>query len=1109
MKPRVSTFWLPLVALVLAITGNSHAQTATTGQITGTVRDATGAIIPDAKIVVRSSTGQTYQTTSDAQGFYRLNDLGPGAYSVIITAPGFSERDVTGVIVRITQSSDVPSELTVGPTSQVVQVQGQAPLLQTQDATTGRVIDQAAVHELPLPTRNYEQLLSLSPGTVSVLPNNTDLGEGDSDVDVNGQEDTGNNFQFDGTQVNIIGTNITPVAVPSPDAIQEFIVQTSLYDATQGRNTGGNMDLVTKTGTNQFHGDAFEFFRNEALNANDFFLNRSGQKRPVLRRNQFGGTLGGPVFKNKTFFFLSYQGDRETNGASTLNSISYLNMPTGLTNDRSANTLNRYASSIGVPTINPTALALLQAKLPDGQYAIPNASPNGTQSCSAPLVPSAQPVCVAQTALSSISTFRENQFNANYDQNIGTGDHFFARVFSSNMPEFQAISPDLGEGAYQAPGYGGVLNFRNRVISLDETHIFNQSLINDAHFGFSRVKSSSYPQEPFTNAQFGINNPIGKYPGMSTIEVLGLFTIGSGVLAQEISATGTFQASDMITYTHGGQNIRIGGDALWDNVNLFFASFSRGEMLVNSFPDFLLGGTAPNPATGQLDTITGLLGNGVPNRNLKAFDADGFFQDDIQVNNNVTLNAGVRMQRYGGFSDIDGRLVNFDVNTFLQNNTAACTLAAPCNAPGNGFMMLHGNQTLNPNQVNVAPRFGFAIKPVLTKNLVIRGGFGLYFDRFSARIADFQIFNYPYDIVGVGLGSLETSYPDLSGIKFPLAPVVPSPIPFYYYGVPLTGLQTPISGLYVSKNFASPRDYQYNLNVQYEPFHNWMMEIGYMGSKGDRIISAATLNQTDAPPVLTASGFSQNKVLNGLDEAESNASSNYNALQASLTKRFENHLQFLAAYTYSKSLDTDSGAVENELAAEPGDQNNLSTQYGPSDFDETQRFVFSGIYDAGKVYKGNNRLLSEGANNWASAMIATFQTGMPFSVTCVIGSTIDNRADLVPGEKLTRPGSTESKLNEYFNTNAFSNTCINEPPYGTSSRNLLRAPGQHDVDVSIIKRFSISQQSDLEFRSEFFNVFNFVNFAPPNNNMAAPGAGAVVATSAGPRIIQIALKFNF
>ncbi len=1073
-------------------TAGGFAQSATTGQIIGTVTDATGAFVPSAQVTV-SVGGQQRTVTSDRAGFYRFAQLPPGTYDLHFAAAGFAGADRNGVVVEITQTTTLSPQLAVAGSTTVVQVSSEAPQVDATDATTGQVISEREVHDLPLPTRNFEQLLALSPGTTSNVARNTALGRGDSDINVNGQQATSNNVQIDGIQVNSIGTNSTPnIAVPSPDAIGQFIVQTSLYDATQGRNTGGNVALVTKSGSNKIHGAVFEFFRNEDLNATDFFYKRTNPGvRPILRRNQYGATIGGPLWKDHTYLFLSYQGTREENGEDNVDSLATLNIPQGLTSNRSTAALTALAAAQGVTAISPTALGLLQAVLPGGQFAIPSASGIGCTGGTCP------------TTESALSTFREEQFDINLDHDFSAKDHLAAHVFSANSPQLQGLSAFLGANPFQAPGFGANLYFRNRLISLNETHVFGPNWLNSAYAGFSRIKAYSKPQEPFSNAQFGIGNPLAaRFPGLATIAVTGLFTVGSGALIDEHSVTGTFQFNDTLTWTHGRNNMRVGGDAYLQRLDFLFNFFSRGEIIVNNFQQFLQGGTPASP-------LTGLLGNGVPDRGYRAVDADAFIQDDFRITPKLTLNGGLRFQRFGGFHDIRGRLVNFDPNTFLANHTTACTAAAPCTAPGNGFTLLSGSQTINPDVYNVAPRVGFSAQPLGTDKLVVRGGFGIYFDRFSSRIANLQIFDYPYDIVGVGLGNFTATFPNLANLSFPLAPVVPSPIPFYYFGVPLPGTQTPVSGLYIAKSFTAPYDYQYNFGFQYQPLRQSVFELNYVGAKGTHLLNVATLDQSNAPAVIQASGFSNNKALNGLDLAQSNAASNFNSLQLSYA-RHSKHLQSLVSYTYSKSLDNYSGGPENELAAEPGDQNNLASQYGPSDFDRTQRAVISGVYDAGKVYKGESHLVSQAANGWGGAIISVFQTGLPFSVTCISGNTLYNRADLVSGTRPGYTGSAESRLTNYFNVGAFSPTCTNTAPFGTSSRNLLRGPGQKDVDLSLIKHFPLSEDRNVEFRSELFNVFNFANFANPNNNVLVPSTvGTINQSAGGPRIIQFALKLNY
>jgi hypothetical protein len=1123
----ISKVWA-LVLLTFAATMAAWSQTATTGEIAGTVRDASGAVVPGAKIIVLSQTGQSYSAASDGAGYFRFSNLDPGRYSVSIQAAGFAPFRAEDVIVNVTVSTTLAPQLAPPGTTTTVEVTAETPLLNTQDATTGRVIDEHAIHDLPLPTRNFQQLLALSPGTNAPLTVNTELGRGDIDFNVNGQMGTSNNVIIDGIYANSIGTNSTPnLAVPSPDAIQEFIVQTSLYDATTGRNTGGNVALVTRSGTNGFHGSAFGFLRDTGLNANDYLFKREGLPRGTDNRNVFGGTIGGPIVRDRTFFFLSYQGQREHNADCLSSCIFSDNIPALLTNDRSTSALTSMAASYGAPLINPSSLALLQAKLPNGQYAVPSAGGLAANSDG-----------TVTTLLRSLSLYRDDQFNINLDQNFSATDHLSAKFFSENSPSFEADFAFLGANPNQAPGYGGDLNFRNRLLSIDEMHMFGPRLVNDARIGFARIRGITYPQEPFSNAQFGIANPIaGQFPGLATIEVTGEFTLGSAPLADEKSVTETFQASDYATWTRGRNTLRFGGDVFRNHTDFFFNFFSRGEILTDqtsciayaagcsssaiaNFDQFLDGGLDINPVFGPLDPVIGLLGNGVRNRYMRSLDGDFFVQDDWRLSDRLTLDAGVRVSRFGGISETQGRLANFNPAVFLANNSSPCLPASPCSSPADGFTLLHKGDTLNPSVWNAAPRVGFSWKP--TASMVVRGGYGLYYDRFSSRIANLQILNYPYDIVGLGLGSINAPFPDLSGLSFPLTASVPSPIPLYYYGIPLSGIsQTPISGYYVAPNFTAPYDQQYNLGVEYELWHNWLVEAGYVGSKGTKNINAYTVNQVGSPNygLLTASGFSSNKAFNGLEQAVNNGISHYDSLQLSLTKRMDKHLQFLSSYTWSHSLDNGSEAEETELAAEPGDQQNFNTQYGSSDFDRTQRLVFSGLYDIGKVYGGGSSALGQAVNGWQAASIMTFQTGTPFSVLCASGSALNSRANYIGGSR-GESGGTTSKLDHYFNTAAFScpistapgsgaGPAVDLPPFGLSGRNIIRAPGQKNIDLSVAKHFPLYEQTNLEFRGEFFNVANWANFGAPNNNLLGAAPGAIGVPGSGPRVIQFALKLNY
>jgi hypothetical protein len=1117
MKIRLIAVW---IGCLLALTAPIAAQTATSGQIAGTVHDPTGAAVVGARIVLTAATGQTREAQSSREGYYRFSGIEPGAYSLQVTAQGFATYTANGIVVGVTEIVDVSPKLQIGGATTNVQVTAEAPLVQTETATTGRVVEEREVHELPLPTRNYQQLLGLQPGTSIPLTNNIALGRGDVDINVNGQQATSNNVLIDGIQVNSIGTNSTPnIPVPSIDSVDQFIVQTSLYDATQGRNTGGNVALVTKSGTNKLHGSVFEFFRNDAFNANDYFLKQQGQPRPELKKNQYGITLGGPLVKDKTFFFISYQGQREGNGTDPISSLSYLNVPSGLTSNRSTATLTAYAATLGESsaysaayhwptTIDPTALALLQAKLPNGQYAIPSAAAG--QSCSsAPYaIYTGGPAtyCTVPTTISNRSTFDENQFNTNLDQYLGKADHFAGKFFSSNSPTHQGIFSFLGANANEAPGYGGEVNFRYRLLSLDETHVFSSSLLNDARIGFSRIKGVSLPDEPFTNSQFGIYNSLAaKYPGMATIAETGNFTIGPAPLADEKSVTESFMLTDIITWNHGRHSMRIGGDGMRHHVDFYFNDFTRGEELVNNFGSFLVGGNDADAALGGYPgNITGLLGNGIEDRGIRMWDYDFFLQEDYKATPHLTLNAGIRLNHFGGPSEIRNRMVNFLPNVFTANNPSGCTTATGnCVGANAGFVM--GANPLYNNQAAPDPRVGFSWQPPLSHNFTVRGGVGIYHDRVSSRIANLQIFNYPYDIIGVGFGDLEYPFPSLTGLTFPMAAAVPSALPLYYYGAPFAGTSTPISGYFVNPNFASPYAYQYSLSLQMEPAHNWLVELGYVGVKGVKLLDVLTLNQY---PGVTPFGaaFSDNKAFNGLELVGNNAFSKYNSLQASLTKRMDKHLQMVASYTFGKGEDNYSGSPENELAAQAGNQDNPASQRGLSDFDRKQRLVVSGLLEEGSLYKGSSKLVQGVANEWEAASIMTFQTGTPYSVVCVIGSTVNSRADYATGTITAKaPGQA-------FNPNAYvCDAASFVAPYGNTPRNFLRGPGQKNVDLSVFKNFPITGAGTVQFRAELFNIGNWENFNNPNNNLAVPSTVATTPalSASGPRVIQFVLKYRF
>ncbi|HEV8189108.1 MAG TPA: carboxypeptidase-like regulatory domain-containing protein, partial [Pyrinomonadaceae bacterium] len=403
-----------LTSLFVLLSFASALAQGGTGQLSGSVADTNGAVVPGANVKLTSLvTAQEREATTNDAGDFVFTLLPAGAYKLEITASGFRTVVVDEVRINVTQTTTLPIRLDAATVSGMVTINAEPPLVQQETSQVGRTIEQNTIRQLPLPTRNFQQLLTLSPGTSSSVANNTELGRGDAIISVNGQRTTSNNVRINGIDANSIGTNSTPnIAVPATDTIQEFIVQTSLYDASQGRNAGGNVEAITKSGENAFHGNAYYFLRNTSLNANDFFLNAARRPRPTLNRNQFGGTLGGPIIKDRLYFFGSYQGTRERNGASLNNSLMFPTIPPGLRDDNRTVAGLAAAFNLLPAQINPVMVSILNAKLPNGAFAIPSpATANGL------------------TPISGLSRFRENQFNANFDWRLSDNHTISSKNF--------------------------------------------------------------------------------------------------------------------------------------------------------------------------------------------------------------------------------------------------------------------------------------------------------------------------------------------------------------------------------------------------------------------------------------------------------------------------------------------------------------------------------------------------------------------------------------------------------------------------------------------------------------------------------------------------------
>ncbi|MEP7211506.1 MAG: TonB-dependent receptor [Acidobacteriota bacterium] len=1114
----------------------------TTGQMSGTVTDPNGALVAGAAVKITNiATNYTRETTTSGDGIYGFQQLPPGRYRVEITATGFAATTAEAD-VNITQTTPVDVQLSVSGGTTTVNVE--APVLQTETSQQGRVVTGETLRQIPLPTRNFQQLLTLSAGAQSSVSNNTELGRGDATISVNGQRSTSNSVRINGIDANSIGTNSTPnIAVPATDTLQEFIVQTSLYDASNGRNAGGNVEAITRSGTNDLHGNVYYFKRDDSLNANDPFVKAFGLERPVLKRDQFGGTLGGPVIKNRVFFFGSYQGTREKNGASLTNSLTFPVVPFGLTDSNRTATGLASAFGLAPATINPVAVNLLNARLPSGAFAIPSSGATTRPAgCTAVNIS----LCGAQVVQSGESRFRENQFNINGDFNLSDKHTIAAKFFIADNPTFQANYnfAGLGNGPAQLVGFGGDLAIKQKLYSIADSYVSSSNVVNQFRVGFSRIRVTSVPEEPFTAASLGISNPLSSvYPGAPTLSFAGTdsgFFFGSSTLADQSSRINAYTASDTLSWTVGNHRLKFGGEYRFSQVKFYFNAFSRGQIIY--------GNTTQTAFQNFLQGIgTSLIGSGVFDRYYKVTDTNGFIQDDWKITPRLTVNLGLRYDLYGLPVEDQGRLVNFIPGQVRTGN------------PPNGFVQAEGGplvgvptveKTLVPvDKNNFSPRVGFAFDLWGDQKVVVRGGYGVYYDRISTRYANTQLFNYPYFALGIGLVNTPLSTVLPATFRNASNPFIPVPLPSAFPTVatvpsPLSTLSPagfPIAGVFIDPELQTPYVQQYNLGAQLQLGHNFVGEIGYVGNRGTHLLQVITINQPVYNPATNTfssrlgGAFSSNKNLTGgMQQVQTTSVSRYNSLQMSLTKRFSDGLQFLAAYTVGNSYDYYSGASINELTNIPGDQYNWRLNGGPSDFNRKHRLVFSGVYDIPKLVdnaSGAKWLL----NGWQVAGVAVFQSGLPFSVIDSNGTSRISRANFNPnfaGSDFLTSGSVSDRLNQYFNTSAFASSCQNiasvslpqvcgtattpvnsafdpNSPYGNAPRNLLFGPGQKNVDVSIIKFLPFTERFRGELRAEFFNVFNWVNYANPGSTLGLANFGKITSTSAGPRVVQFAFKLNF
>jgi hypothetical protein len=1141
---RVWWRWVA-AGLVMAGCAGAVAQAPGTGAIAGTVHDPRGAVMAKAEVkAANESTGVTRTAETNAAGTFSMTLLSPGNYTVTVSDGGFADNALHGVIVTVGETEALNFTLAVQQADVNVQVHADEEIAQLDTTTLGRAVDQAAVEALPLATRNFTQILSLSPGVAVALPNAESLGHGSQNVADNGAKTTANNVQFNGVDANNLAQNSAEnageevgIAVPAPDTIAEFKVQTANYDASYGRGVGANVDVVSRTGTNQFHGSVWEFLRNDVLNANLFFVKAQGSPRPELKHNQFGGALGGPIWRDRAFFFGAYQGLREVNGVG----VATTAVLPQLTADRSAATLGAqfcpYSTSAGGTqiacngsNISPVALKLLNFKLANGQYAIPSPQLN------LPTGPGELPI--GQTTYTLPATYNEDQYTANLDANLTSGNQAAARFFYSSAPTKTPFAPN----AATVPGWGNDEVDKNAMLVMSDTQVVNPRLVNVFRFGYMRFDGHEAVANPISAATVGMQGPTGATAGanMPGIMVNGLFILGDAGTPAQSQLTNSFIWQNTLSWTHGRQSVSAGVEAKRHQV-LVNAPFSiDGLVEAGSFNDFLLGQSAAQ--NGSPDGLSNLLfsngSSGFFRRDERYTDFASFVQDDIKANSRLTVNAGVRWEVFGPPSETHGRLLTFDPAIATPGAPSTGTLSGfevPANFQGTlptGVVRLGHNGVWATTYHDVSPRLGFALQLTQHPMLVLRGGAGLYFERLPAGMIEGSLGQPPFSLSEFVFGAQNGAASLASPFNPPLPPN--SAYPMFVPRTPDGTLLLTADNPHMVDSYTE----EYNLNLQYAPARNTLVEAGYVGTRSLHIAGSSMFNQAKlASPTHPVNGETTNTQGNaqarapflGLSEASLNQDTryngNYNSLQASVTQRMSHGLEFLASYTWGKSLNETSGSSGGdmyELWLYTNDQTNPRQAYGLSDFDRSNRGVLSLIYQTPALH-GTPRVLRKALGNWQLSGIAVAQSGTPLTIIDQTAGSVygtypfEQRAQL-SGKAIATKGSIFSRVhNGYLDAAGFApppeapfGSGPGDTDFGNSGTGIVRGPGQRNIDMAVERSFPIEKAGALRFRAEFFNLTNTTNFSNPDHTVTdGPAFGTITSAANNPRIAQFALRYQF
>lgn len=1063
-----------LLAISLSIVPIVLRGQQVTGTILGSVQDPSSGSIVGAKVTASNTdTGLSRTVQSNDQGQYRIDFLPPGNYEVEVANSGFQSFRQTGITLAVGQSARVDAQLQVGQASSTVTVVGGVPAVNTSDATVGQTTTSEQITTLPLVNRTPYSLLTLTPGVQNTSSAIT-LGFPAQRTFINGGADAtmgSVNYYLDGGP-NISSLRNTGNSVPNPDALEEFRVDTNNYSAEYGRFGNGVINVVTRSGTNAFHGSAFEFFRNTHLNANTW----NALTKPPLHRNQFGGTLGGPVIHNRTFFFGSYSGLRQTTTAFLSSAV----VPTA------AERVGDF-SAISKPIIDPVSgKAFAGNKIPSSRF-----DPTAVNVLNGYVPAANQPGNHYQGQV-------PNPYNT--DEYLIKLDHLVTETQRLTVSYYttagnNAIVPPGGNVPWSVQAY----NWRQQNANVNYTWTATPSFVNQTWLSYIRYFGGRTNLPATSLHELGSAFAVQGPEALPQISVSGYFTLGQGI-AGPVAGDNVYNLRDVASYTTGRNSLRFGGEiSLAKDIQ---------ETLLNNYGTFSFTGAKTGPRANQGDAFADFL-LGLPitmnqdapeNAYYNSWFSGLFLQDDFKLHPRLTLNLGVRWDVQTPPTDPQNR-----EQTFLKGVQSKVLPSAPLGLlfvgdPGveRGVVPVRWN--------HVSPRVGFAWDPFGDGKTAIRAGAGIFFGSVS----------------GNGWGTVENSQPfairqqfsNVASLTNPYGnlPGGISPFP-YVYSLSTARFVTPAGLLPIALNFQWPYTYQFNFTVQRQIANGLSVSAGYVGTLAHHLAFSPDINY----PVFTSNATSSNYnnrrpidpgQLSTINLMESNATASYNALQISAKKTMSRNLSFTAFYTYSKSL---SSAQLDGQSTSGGAQdfNNLALEHGRSDYDQRHNFVTAVIWNL-SYYNGSRPLLKHVLNGWTLAPIVTLSSGLPFTVTSGKDNNYDgtnnDRANVI-GDPYLDPGRSRGAVTaQWFNTAAFVQNPIGTD--GTSARNFLDGPGYRDIDMGIFRDVTFQEKVKLQFRAEFTNFFNFVSLNAPNSTLSSTSVGQITSAH-DMRQLQLGLRVTF